>query len=91
IDRLERRLRDVIGPPLKALHQPVDAWLASLPMGFAVACAVGLYLAAIAWVWTLRREFVFRGAPDQRWWRDLRLWATAVVLPYIVVYLVLGR
>lgn len=89
--RLRTTLRLRLGPALKAWHGPLDRWLASLPMSVAVACAVGLYAAAVIWVWTLRREFVFRGAPDQHWWRDLRIWATLVVMPYIAIYLILGR
>jgi hypothetical protein len=84
-------VRELLGPPLKSLHEPIDNWLGSLPMWVAMACAIGLFAIAGTWVWTLRKEFVFRGAPDQSWWRDLRLWATAVLLPYVAIYLVLGR
>lgn len=77
--------------PLRAFHEPLDAWLGNLPMWVAMACAIGLYVVAVIWVWGLRREFVFRGATDNRWWRDLRIWATIVVIPYVAVYLVLGR
>lgn len=90
-DRLQAWLRATIGPPLKRLHEPVDQWLGGLPMGVAVACVVGLYAVAVIWVWTLRREFVFRGAPDHAWWRDLRIWATLIIVPYVAIYLVLGR
>jgi hypothetical protein len=89
--RIETSLRETLGPPLRALHEPVDAWLGSLPMSVAVGCAVGLYVVALIWTWTLRREFVFRGAPDRKRWRDLRIWATLVILPYIAVYVWLGR
>ena len=91
IERLNDLFRATLGPPLKALHTPVDQWLATLPMGFAMACALGLYFVAVVWVWTLKKEFVFRGAPDRKSWRDLRVWATLVVIPYVFVYLLLGR
>jgi len=84
-------LRDTLGPPLKSLNEPIDQWLGSLPMSVAVACAVGLFVVAGIWVWTLRTDFIFRGAPDRKWWRDLRIWATIVLVPYIAVYLLLGR
>lgn len=84
-------LRETLGPPLKSLHQPFDEWLNGLPMSVALGCTMALYAAALVWVWSLRREFVYRGTPDQKWWRDLRLWATLVVLPYVAVYLLLGR
>lgn len=91
LEALEQTLRQRLGPPLKALHAPFDQWLGGLPMSVAMACAVGLYVVALIWVWGLRREFVYRGAPDRHWWRDLRIWATAVVIPYIAIYLLLGR
>ena len=84
-------IRDVLGPVLKPLHAPLDAWLGSLPMWVAMACAIGLFVVAGIWVWCLPRAFVYRGAPDNRWWRDLRIWATVVLLPYIGIYLLLGR
>ena len=89
--RRELGIRATLGPVLKPLHEPIDNWLGSLPMSVAMACAIGLFAAAAIWVWCLKREFVFRGAPDRRWWRDLRIWATIVLLPYIGVYLLLGR
>ncbi len=90
-DRWQTALRETLGPSLRGLQEPVDAWLGSLPMWVSMVCAVGLYVVALIWIWSLRREFVFRGAPDEKRWRDLRIWATVVVLPYIAVYLWLGR
>ena len=80
-----------LGAPLKALHEPIDRWLGSLPMSVAMACAIGLYLIAVIWVWGLKREFVFRGAPSEARRFDLRIWATIVVIPYVAIYLWLGR
>lgn len=91
LDRIDGVLRKTIGPPLKALHEPLDQWLGSLPMSIAMSCAIGLYVVAFVWVWCLKREFVFRGTPDNRWWRDLRIWATLVLIPYVAIYCVLGR
>jgi hypothetical protein len=90
-EQARESFRENVGPPLRALHQPIDDWLGTAPMYVATASAVGLYALAVLWVWTLRRDFVFRGAPDAKRWRDLRLWATVVVLPYVAVYLLLGR
>ncbi len=91
LDHIRESLRERLGPPLKAVHVPIDEWLGQLPMTVAVASAVGLYVIALVWVWFLRRDFIFRGAPDGHWWRDLRVWATVVVLPYIAIYLFFGR
>ena len=91
VERAQTAFREKFGPPLKALHEPLDDWLGQLSMSTAVACAVGLYLLALVWVWTLNRRFIFRGAPDRRSWRDLRLWATVVLSPYLAIYFWLGR
>ena len=89
-ERCLQTFRDTFGPPLKALHTPIDDWLGSLPLSVALGCAIGLYLVAILWVWALKKEFVFRGAPAKGWRYDLRLWATLVVIPYVAAYLLLG-
>ena len=91
LEKIDAILKATFGPPLKALHAPIDTWLGSLPMSVAMACALGLYAIAVIWVWRLPRKFVFRGAPDQSMWRDLRIWATLVVIPYVAVYILLGR
>ncbi len=91
LESMRQAFRETLGPPLKALQTPIDDWLGGLPMWVALACAIGLYAVALIWVWFLRRDFVFRGAPDKRWWRDLRIWATLVTIPYVLVYLLLGR
>ena len=91
MDWLDNFLRATLGPPLKALHQPIDRWLGSLPMSIAMLCAIGLYGMALVWVWRLKKEFVFRASPSQASKYDLRIWATLVVIPYVLVYLWLGR
>jgi hypothetical protein len=83
--------QETLGPPLKSLHQPIDDWLGSLPMSVAMFCAIGLFVLAGIWVWTLKSDFIFRGAPDRSRWRDLRIWSMIVLLPYISIYLLFGR
>lgn len=83
-------LRNTIGPVMKAFHQPIDNWLGRLPVSVGMACAIGLFCLAGIWVWTLRAEFIFRGAPRRHWRYDLRLWATLLLLPYIAIYLLFG-
>ena len=89
--KISQWIRATLGPPLKSLHEPIDNWLGSLPMSVAMACAIGLFVLAGIWVWTLRTDFIFRGAPDRSRWRDLRIWSMVVLLPYITIYYLLGR
>ncbi len=66
-----------------------DALLAAIPLAAARWVLVGFFVSVAAASFLLSREFVFRGAPDQRWYRDLRWWAIAATLPYVVVYALL--
>lgn len=87
---LKEQIRANIGPHLKRIHQPLDQFLDSLPMWVAQACAIGLFAAAAIFTWCLPRRFVYLGAPDNARWRDLRIWATLILVPYMVIYLILG-
>lgn len=94
LDRVYNAVRDAlranVAPPLKRMHEPIDAWLGTLSLNVAMACALGLYGIAIVGVWMLRQRFVLRGSPGQEWYRDLRIWATLVIIPYVVIYWTLG-
>ena len=37
----------------------------------------------------LDRDFIYLGSPDRSRWRDLRLWAVVVTVPYLLIYLLL--
>ncbi len=71
----------------EAIFGPLNAALGSLPLGVAPAFVALLLILPLVWVLRLGRASVFRGAPDEAWWRDLRLWAVVVTLPYLVIYL----
>ncbi len=76
--------------PLRALAEavfrPLDALLAALPLEAAPWCAVALLTLPVLVVARLPARSVLRGAPDERRWRDLRWWAAAVTLPYVLIY-----
>ena len=73
-------------PLFETLFGGFDAMLAAIPLAAARWILVGFFVAAAAGSILLPREFVFRGAPDQRWYRDLRWWAILATLPYVLIY-----
>ncbi len=74
--------------PIQTLFAWLDAALAAVPFGAARGITTAfLVLAALAAL-MLDRETALRGAPGRRWYYDVRLWAAAIMLPYIVIYLV---
>lgn len=84
-------LRESVAPAIKSLLAPLDAFLNSLPMWAAQASAIGLFVFAGIFAWCMPRRFIYLGAPDQALWRDLRIWATLVLVPYVLIYFFLGR
>ena len=96
MDRMTTWLGEVLKTPhdwlvqsLRTLLGPLDAWLTSLSTETGRWCAVALFAIAMLWVLTLRRDFIFRGAPGQSIWYDLRLWTLAALTPYVLIYMFL--
>lgn len=87
-DTFSEFMNKSVAPSLKAALEPLDAWIDSLPLWVGTACAVGLFVIVGLWALTLKRSYIYLGAPDQARWRDLRIWTVLVLLPYIIVYLV---
>ena len=78
-DELASQLRSILGP--------LDSFLASLSAETGRWCAIALFAIAAVWVLTLKRDYVYRGAVDDKIWRDLRLWSVLALCPYAVIYL----
>lgn len=63
-------------------------WIHMLPVWTAKIGAVTLFGGVIVFTWTLPKDFIYLGAPDGARWRDLRIWATVLVVFQIVIYFV---
>ncbi len=72
---------------VEAVFRVLDAGLAAIPLSAARWIVVAFLSLAMVGALGLDREFVFRGAPARKWYLDLRLWAAAFMLPYVLIYL----
>lgn len=61
-------------------------WIHALPLWAAKAGALALFAGVLVFIWRLPAEFIFHEAPDRAWWRDLRIWATALLAFQCVIY-----
>jgi hypothetical protein len=61
-------------------------WLTDLPLYWGKVIAIAGFAGMIIWAWLRPKSFIFMGAPDKRWWRDLRIWATVLLLIQIIIY-----
>ncbi len=77
----------VFGPPLRAFFHPIDRLFIPISAPWWKACAVALFLCAILWVFSLRKEYVNLDAPRKNLWCDLRLWTVLALSPHITIYL----
>jgi hypothetical protein len=62
-------------------------WLKSIPLIWGTVIAAAGFAGMIAWAWLRPKAYIFKGAPDQKWWRDLRIWTTVLLGLQIIIYL----
>ncbi|MDZ7373655.1 MAG: hypothetical protein ONB23_06760 [candidate division KSB1 bacterium] len=65
-------------------------WSAAVPLGWVKIIVMALFALVVVWVWSLPSSYLYRGAPDRRAWRNLKLWATFVVAFQAFLYWVFG-
>ena len=62
--------------------------LGAVPLLGARLLVISILVALAVWALRMPREYAFKGAPDREWWRDMRLWAAAIILLQIIPYLI---
>ena len=77
---------DVLARLLTGFFDPIHALMRSIPLDSARFFVLVLLAVPLIALLMQKRSFIFRGAPDDKAWRDLRLWAVIVMLPYLVLY-----
>ena len=61
-------------------------WLRWIPLNGARGIILAMYLVILMAIWLLKTEYIFQGAPNQKWWRNLKLWATLAIGSQLFVY-----
>jgi hypothetical protein len=73
---------------MEALKYVLDfQWAAGLSDGAVRGLFLAFFALTAVFVLAQRRDYVYQGAPDQAWWRDLRLWAMGILLVQSAIYL----
>ena len=62
-------------------------WLEGIPLVWAKVIGMLFFVSVIVWAVLRPRAYIFRGAPDKKVWRDLRIWAVVVLVVQIILYL----
>jgi hypothetical protein len=63
-------------------------WLQGISLAWGKIMAMIFFGGMIVWAWFRPRSYIFAGAPDQKKWRDLRVWATVLLGVQFVLYIV---
>src|SRR5690242_17630128 len=82
-------ISDTFGPILKPFFHSLDSVFDNIYMPWARLSADALFIGAILWVYSLKKEYVNLDAPSKAWYADLRIWTVVCLLPHIFVYLFL--
>ncbi len=81
-------LERVLVPPLKVILDPLHHFLDGVPEPlWRISVCLFLLFGAL-WTMFLRRESIFRGAPKESRWCDLRIWVCVLLTPYLFIYLI---
>ena len=62
--------------------------ISSWPQWWANLISIGLFVLLLLALWQVPRAWNYVGAPDNQGWRDIRIWATALIAIQIVLYAV---
>lgn len=76
---------------LATIFHPINQLFVPIGPFWWKASAVGLFLGAIIWVFTLRKEYVNLDAPKPGLLYDLRLWTVVSMAPHILIYIWFNR
>lgn len=67
-------------------YSEVFQWFDVLPLWWAKAGALVFFGGVIALVWALPREYVYESGTAPVWHRDLRLWASGLLVIQLALY-----
>jgi hypothetical protein len=62
-------------------------WLAGLPLWWGKVIALVFFLGIAVWAWRRPRDYIYKDSPNNRRWRDLRVWATLLMAIQILLYM----
>ena len=66
----------------------MSEWLAGIPLFWGKIVAVIFFVGMSIWAWFRPRQYIYEDSPDEKRWRDLRIWATVLLSIQVVLYAV---
>ncbi len=62
-------------------------WLHNVPNGWGRFFLIVAFIVPLIFAFTLKKKYIYAGAADNHWWRNLKLWTLLIVVIQIAIYL----
>ncbi len=62
-------------------------WLQNVSDAWAKFFVLMAFIAPLIFALTLKKSYIYEGAGDRAWWRNLKLWVLLVVATQVGIYL----
>jgi len=81
----------VFKPILSPIFDPINRFLNAIYLPWATYFSLGLFVAGMIWVFTLKKQYVNLDAPGKGLLYDLRLWTIISMTPHVIVYVYFAK
>ena len=62
-------------------------WLNGVSEGWGKFLIIMAFIAPMVFAFTMKRKYIYQGASDNAWWRNLKIWVVLIVGVQIAIYL----
>lgn len=62
-------------------------WISELDITIAKVLVLMAFFAPLVFAFTLKREYIYKGAVDNKMWRNLKIWILLLIAIMVSVYL----
>lgn len=62
-------------------------WIADLSENWARFLVIMAFILPMIFAMTLSKKYIYQGAPDQKSWRNLKIWVFVIVAVQVAIYI----
>ena len=62
-------------------------WCSDISLGWARFLVILAFIVPLIFAFTLKKQYIFIGASDQKTWRNLKWWVFVLVATQVAIYL----
>lgn len=62
-------------------------WLHGISIAWGRFLIIVAFIVPLVFAFTMKRKYIYQGAKDNAWWRNLKIWVLVIVAVQIAIYL----